>query len=221
MSQTTEMPPPDTARLLVVSGICSFGDGSTDIPIDKTPFVLGRWEKCDGVVKPLEVSRKHCEIVKAEGAYRLRDLGSTNKTFLNDQEVGQVAKSIGHMDTIRLGNGPGVVLRFVTQTVMSPRKVFVIDTKKREVRINGDLKELTAKEFDLLAHLHQHKGVVCSKEELLESSWSGAEPVGDYAITANNLQQHIRNIRKKIEQDPHNPKFIVTKPSVGYMLNVY
>ena len=62
MSQTTEMPPPDTTRLLVVSGICSFSDGNTDIPIEKTPFVLGRWEKCDGVVKPLEVSRKHCEI---------------------------------------------------------------------------------------------------------------------------------------------------------------
>ena len=104
------MPPPDTARLLVVSGICSFSDGNTDIPIEKTPFVLGRLEKCDGVVKPLEVSRKHCEIVTEEEAYRLRDLGSTNKTFVNDQEVGQVAEAIGHMDTIRLDSAGAATL---------------------------------------------------------------------------------------------------------------
>jgi len=42
MSQTTEMPPPDIPRLLVVSGIYSFSDGSAHIPIEKTPFLLCR-----------------------------------------------------------------------------------------------------------------------------------------------------------------------------------
>lgn len=70
---------------------------------------------------------------------------------------------------------------------------------------------LTAKEFDLLYFLFCHKGQVFSKEYLYDCVWGY-----DYALDGSNLTSFIPKLRKKIEPDPNNPKYILTVWGVSY-----
>jgi len=86
-----------------------------------------------------------------------------------------------------------------------------IDLNKRKVILDGDVIELTAKEFDLLALFALNPGRAYSRENLLNIVW-GYQFTG-YEHTVNS---HINRLRAKIEQDPSQPRFIKTVWGVGY-----
>lgn len=74
--------------------------------------------------------------------------------------------------------------------------------------------QLTCTEFEIIYLLAQNPGVVFSKEQIYDIVWN--EPYfGDYNI----VMKHIKNIREKIEDDPHNPYYIQTVWGVGYRFN--
>lgn len=86
--------------------------------------------------------------------------------------------------------------------------------KKREVRKRGTIVELTFTEFEILQLLVHNPGIVFSKEQIYNIVWK--EPsYGDHSIVAN----HIRHLRKKIEDNADNPVFIQTVWGVGYRFN--
>lgn len=87
----------------------------------------------------------------------------------------------------------------------------VIDLDRRVVTLAGREVELTAKEFDLLAHFAAHPGRVFNRAQLLDKVW-GYSNIG-YEHTVNS---HINRLRAKIEQDPAKPRYILTVWSVGY-----
>jgi DNA-binding response OmpR family regulator len=99
--------------------------------------------------------------------------------------------------------------------VPEKRKICVrdleIDPEARQVTIRGDEVSLTAREFDLLELLMQTGGKVHSRESLLTEIW-GADYPGD----ARTVDVHVRRLREKIEENPSNPKYILTKWGVGY-----
>lgn len=86
-----------------------------------------------------------------------------------------------------------------------------IDSVKREVTIKAKPIELTTKEFDLLLHFAQNPGRVYTRAQLLDNVW-GYEHSG-YEHTVNS---HINRLRAKIEEDPANPRYILTVWGVGY-----
>jgi DNA-binding response OmpR family regulator len=86
-----------------------------------------------------------------------------------------------------------------------------IDRDRRVVTLAGKPVELTAKEFDLLAHFAAHPGRVFNRAQLLDKVW-GYSNIG-YEHTVNS---HINRLRAKIEQDPAKPRYILTVWSVGY-----
>jgi DNA-binding response OmpR family regulator len=86
-----------------------------------------------------------------------------------------------------------------------------IDLDRRVVMLAGRPVELTAKEFDLLAHFAAHPGRVFNRAQLLDKVW-GYSNIG-YEHTVNS---HINRLRAKIEQDPAKPRYILTVWSVGY-----
>ena len=88
-----------------------------------------------------------------------------------------------------------------------------IDKAGREVRKDGMLLELTAKEFDLLLHFAENPGKVFTKRQIYQAVWKDA-----YAYDDNNIMVHIRRLRKKIEDHPEHPKNILTVGGVGYKL---
>jgi DNA-binding response OmpR family regulator len=86
-----------------------------------------------------------------------------------------------------------------------------IDLDRRVVMLAGQVVELTAKEFDLLAHFAANPGRVFNRAQLLDKVW-GYSNIG-YEHTVNS---HINRLRAKIERDPAKPRYILTVWSVGY-----
>src|SRR5262245_32139403 len=87
------------------------------VEVSKVPFTIGRSEDCDYPISSSRVSRAHAEINKAAGAYLLRDLGSTNGTFVNGQKIEQVRLNEGDLLVIA-----DVELTFRLATAQSTQK---------------------------------------------------------------------------------------------------
>ncbi|MCX6523006.1 MAG: response regulator transcription factor [Actinobacteria bacterium] len=87
-----------------------------------------------------------------------------------------------------------------------------IDLAAREVRVAGEVVALTAKEFDVLAHLASHPRQVFSRAQLLVAVWDSSPDYQDPAT----VTVHVRRVRNKIERDPEQPRWIATVWGVGY-----
>jgi len=86
-----------------------------------------------------------------------------------------------------------------------------IDLKTREVKVNGREVELTPTEFDLLAFLARHPGHVFTRLQLLREVQGYT-----YDVFARTIDTHVKNLRRKIEEDPKEPRYILTVHGVGY-----
>lgn len=89
-----------------------------------------------------------------------------------------------------------------------------IDFDKHEVIRNEEKVDLTLKEFELLEVLIKNKGRVMTRDFLLDKVW-GYEYIGE----TRTVDVHIRHLRKKIEDDDKNPKYIETIRGIGYRFN--
>ena len=86
-----------------------------------------------------------------------------------------------------------------------------MDIARHSVEKDGRPIELTAKEFDLLAALMKNSGNVLTRDTLLNRVW-GVDYYGD----TRTVDVHIRYLRQKIEDNPDEPKLILTVRGVGY-----
>jgi DNA-binding response OmpR family regulator len=86
-----------------------------------------------------------------------------------------------------------------------------IDVPKRRVRLKGREVELTDQEFRLLHLLATHVGIVFSREALLAKIWRG-----DTFVTVRSVDTLVKRLRRRIEEDPANPRFLLTVWGVGY-----
>jgi len=91
---------------------------------------------------------------------------------------------------------------------------FRIDLDARRVHIGGNEVRLTPKEFDLFVYLARHPNRVLTHRTLLEAVWGEAsQEQPEY------LRVFMGQLRKKLETDPSNPRYLVTEPWVGYRFN--
>lgn len=86
-----------------------------------------------------------------------------------------------------------------------------VDPERREVRVAGEIVELTRSEFEVLAMMAAHPGRVYSRLQLLEATSGDA-----YEGYERTVDAHIKNIRRKLRDDPKAPRFIRTVIGVGY-----
>lgn len=86
------------------------------------------------------------------------------------------------------------------------------EPKKREVRIGNNQQKLTRLEFKLLYYLAQHTGHVCTRERLKEAIWADSPPK-----SVDALEQIVRRVRVKIEENPTQPQHLLTIRGKGYM----
>ena len=109
------------------------------------------------------------------------------------------------------------ILRRASQPVATDDKKvirvrdLVVNVVNRSVTLGGKEVRLTAKEFDLLQLFINNRGKVFSREAMLETVWKY-----DYMGDARTVDVHIRRLREKIEHNPAQPEFILTKWGVGY-----
>ena len=88
-----------------------------------------------------------------------------------------------------------------------------LDLDRFEVKVRGDIIDLTLREFEVLKFLATQPGQVITRETLLEKVW-GYEYYGDI----RTVDVTVRRIREKIEKDTSNPKILITKRGVGYYI---
>ena len=88
-----------------------------------------------------------------------------------------------------------------------------MDTRRREVMVDGNQVTLTATEFDILRVFMEQAGYVLTRGELMRKAFSG-----EFLGIERTLDSHIRNLRRKIEPDSKNPTYIHTVYGVGYRL---
>jgi DNA-binding response OmpR family regulator len=86
-----------------------------------------------------------------------------------------------------------------------------IDPARRRVRVAGREVELTDQEFRLLHLLATHAGIVFSREALLSKIWRG-----DTYVTVRSVDTLVKRLRRRIEDDPAHPRFLLTVWGVGY-----
>lgn len=109
------------------------------------------------------------------------------------------------------------ILRRVTEQVDTNHAIcmgqLTIFPNQYEAKINGDILDFTRKEFDLLLYLAENKGLVLSREQLLNAIW-------DYAFEGSTriVDVHISHLREKIEADAKKPRFIQTIHGFGYKM---
>ncbi len=88
-----------------------------------------------------------------------------------------------------------------------------LDVTSGQLKSSGKEIALTITESRILAHLIRNSGHVVTHSSLAEAVWGN-----DYPGAADSLKVHIRRLREKIEENPSQPKFILTKAGVGYYL---
>jgi two-component system OmpR family response regulator len=88
-----------------------------------------------------------------------------------------------------------------------------VDIRRHSVTKSGNMLRLKPKEFDLLTFLARNKGLVVSRDQLLEKVWGY-----DYSGDSRTVDVHVRWLREKIEDNPDKPKHLVTVRGVGYKL---
>jgi DNA-binding response OmpR family regulator len=89
-----------------------------------------------------------------------------------------------------------------------------INLAAHEVRLHGELVELTPREFELLVTLARRAGQVIPTAELVKAAWGMLDPGA-----SDNIKPYIHYLRKKLETDPAAPRWIQTVRGVGYRFN--
>ncbi|HET9496671.1 MAG TPA: response regulator transcription factor [Chloroflexia bacterium] len=110
------------------------------------------------------------------------------------------------------------VLRRVGDDDREPRALehgdLLVDFVRHEVRLRGEIVHLTPREFNLLATLAREPGRAFSRLELLERVFGY-----NYEGFERTLDVHVMHLRKKIERDPSNPRYVLTVYGRGYKFN--
>ncbi len=108
-----------------------------------------------------------------------------------------------------------VALRHIAKTQDEPvlrLGHLVIDLSQRSVELNDEKLKLTPTEYDLLKVLALNAGRVMTHKQLLKQVWGGQQ----YESDSQYLRVYVGHLRKKIEEDPTRPKYILTEPGIGY-----
>jgi two-component system KDP operon response regulator KdpE len=90
-------------------------------------------------------------------------------------------------------------------------KDFSVDFEQRRVTVGSEEVHLAPKEFEVLKHLIANQGKPVTHRRLLQTVWGP-----EYGEETENLRVVINQLRKKIEKDPSQPRYILTEPWVGY-----
>lgn len=156
-------------------------------------------------VPVLMLTAKDSEVDKVSGL-RLGADDYLTKPFLQSEFVARVQSLIRRYTVFNHPND-------LEQQSLSFKGI-IINPLQRNVRLNGNSIQLTAKEFDLLYYLASHQGQVFTKKQIYNHVWQD-----EYAFDDNNIMCLISKLRKKIENEKFNLSYIQTIHGVGYRFN--
>ncbi len=194
-----------------------------EIVWDRPIITVGRDRSNDIIIDHPLASRRHARFEQTEEGFFVRDLDSTNGTFLNQERLIGVrslhnSDQILIADTVITFSDPAATMKGTLDPALlrAVRAEIRVDEPTKSVYIRGELLSppLTVKEFQLLALLYRRQGEVVSKEEIANQVW-------DYAIfDYNAIDALVYRLRQRIEPDPSKPRYLITQRGFGYKLVV-
>ncbi len=199
-------------------------DGSYyELDWEREVFTVGRDSSNDLIVDHLLASRRHARFERTANGFLVRDLNSTNGTYVNGtllqgEHLLTDLDQIVIADTIITFRDPEATARgpLPPEVLRSLREdeELRVDSRAKEVYIRGKLLSppLTVKEFQLLELLYNRKGQVISKDEIARAVWD--YEVFDY----NAIDALVYRLRHRIEEKPGNPRYLLTQRGFGYKL---
>ena len=175
------------------------------------PAILGRAADCSVVIADRRASRRHAEVCRQEEGFSLRDLGSTNGTWLNGHRL-SVPALLRDGDVIEIGSA-----RFTFrdpdatfETTRFPR--LVVDEASGDVWVDRHPVQLSPKQYALFSLLWVRRGCVCSKDEIARAVW----PECRGEIYDHQIESLVKRLRAKLEPDPAQPALLLTVRGRGY-----
>lgn len=183
------------------------------IPFNDPTVILGRAADCDVVIADRRASRRHAEVCRKEEGFILRDLDSTNGTWLNGRRLntpmllhdGDLIEIAAARFTFR---DPDATLK----TTCFPR--LVVDEASGDIWVDRHPVQLSPKQHALFFLLWRQRGRVCSKDEIACVVWPECKgEIYDYQI-----ESLVKRLRARLEPDPAQPKRLLTVRGRGYRL---
>lgn len=188
---------------------------------DREALTVGRDGANDIIIDHPLASRRHARFEHVEDGFFIRDLESTNGTYLNGEQIQGTLllhnqDQVIVADTVIVFQDPEATMKGILppEVLRAVRDEFRVDSRTKEVYIKGKLLDppLTVKEFQLLELLFVRRGQVISKDEIARNVWD--YEVFDY----NAIDALVYRLRQRVEPDPSNPRYLVTQRGFGYKL---
>jgi len=203
-------------------------DGISMIPIDGSSVIAGNSDAVDIKLENRFVSRRHFQVRFESDVFYISDLGSTNGTYLNGNKLSPNEDHIlrdgdmiglGVDEVILIFSGPVGTVRIDTAVIARANRGddgdLVVDSSSRDVCVRDKkLPSLPRKEFDILECLFQNRGQAVSRDEIAAAGW----PERPDDVPNSDIDQYIRRLRRKIEENPSKPKIILTRVGYGYTI---
>jgi DNA-binding response OmpR family regulator len=160
----------------------------------------------EGFAMPVIILTARGEEVEKVRGFRLGADDYVTKPFGLMELIARVAAHLRRHAESRAGNGagPGAGEQFAFGDVR-------VDAATRDVRREGAAVALRPKEIDLLLALLRRHGRIATRTELLREVW-GYDPT----VVSRTVDTHVAELRRKLERDPANPRYILTVRKTGY-----
>ncbi len=190
-----------------VSALETFGDWLPDLVI--TDLAMPNMDGLELCRQLRSVSQVPIIVLSAKGEEKTKvealDIGADDyvtKPFGIDELLARVRASLRRATTPATNEAAPTVLKSGD---------FRVDLESRSVTVRGREVHLTPKEFDLLVYFLKHSGKVLTHRTLLSALWGG-----NYVEQNEYLRVFVGNLRKKIETNASESRYILTEPWVGY-----
>ena len=160
----------------------------------------------------LILTAKDAEVDKVLGL----ELGADDyvtKPFSNRELIARIKALLRRVTLLHKEENRGQEINRLTNQDKLMYKDITMNLKTAEVRKQGQVVDLTYREYQLFEYLVRHQGEVISRERLLEEVWGY-----DYIGEDRTVDVTIRRLREKLEEDPGNPNYVMTKRGMGYYL---
>ncbi len=191
----------------------------TEYIIERTPFLIGRKSNAGLFIPDASVSREHALIEKTEGRYTIRDIGSTNGTFLNHRMIGREPVELHEDDVIMINRRHeySFVTLGKTEPVINPLYVYGldIDESSYQIYVDGIPISPDKRGYRLICLLAENPGKVCTYEEIAERLYPDDR---DPDSRIQRIRSAKNDLSKRLKQYGISRKLIRSRSGIGYQL---